>query len=97
MSFTIVIRLLPVAQEKILADQHSQNRVDRIACLHIIGRFVIRPAIFYTQAVKEIVGSDLPWEPPVRILWPSAVKLHPVLPHFFQSALCAPQTQTHTF
>ena len=72
----IVLRLLPVAQEQVFADDRFQHAVDGVAILHRVRCGVIRPLIGDAQAVEQVIDGDFAFKPPARVGGPALLKLH---------------------
>ena len=66
----VKLRLLPVAEEEILADGHTQDLADGGALLHGVGGFAGHPDVVHTQLLQQgesrlLLGQQLPLRPGV--------------------------------
>ena len=73
----IEVRLLPVAQEQVLAHGGIQTGIDHMAVLHGIG---LHPAVvgapeLDAQLVQQVIGADLFFQPPGAVGRTALVKL----------------------
>ena len=69
----VEIRLLPVAEEEILAHQDTENGIDLVTGLHVVGALMIRPLIVDLQGIQKIIGTYFTGKAAGQILRPSAV------------------------
>ena len=55
-------------KKKILAYQDFKHLINLIACFHSICRFVIRPLIFYSQLIQQVICTNFSQKSSVYII-----------------------------